>query len=88
MTQTIQLKGEAIDHVQQEIGASNRSDLVFLISERTHSEEFEFIAESTEVSKSTLRNWWSDFKDLSRQLRTKAIIESVASETDARAGHY
>lgn len=86
---TIQLSGEAIHETQEKIGASSRSDLIHLISERSRSEEFEYISESTDVSLSTLRNWWTRFRELPRGLQTRAIIEACAeADLDARNGHY
>lgn len=87
--ETIQLTGKAIDEVQNEIGASSRSDLISLISERARSQEFEFIAETSEVSERTLRKWWIEFRDLPRSLQTRAIIEACA-ETDfnGRSRYY
>lgn len=86
---TLELSGMAIKEVQEQIGASSRSDLIHLIAERSRSEEFEYISESTSVSERSLRKWWSSFRSLSRKLQTRAIIEACAeADLDARNGHH
>jgi len=86
---TLELSGKAIKEVQEQIGASDRSDLVHLISERSRSQEFEYIAGGSSVSERSLKKWWARFRDLSRSLQTRAIIEACAeADLDARNSRY